>query len=304
MRVITLDKGSMTLTNFLSAGFQDVRAETDKTADFRHKTADELFRDGLITRLAHVTLEDGQRRSFELPNPGAVGLFISHLAVCSTEHTTLVLEDDAVPQPQLPAQLEAALKLSQQYKDALDIVIFGPVKTFQDMTPWVPPHITPKPTGGFEPLGNRGFFGTHGVLYTAAGCGLLRDALSPPFDMQIDGALSLHAQAALTNGHPANTTLDVWLETGGPSIVQDQSYVARMRSHLNSEGCCYCNGPANACRRLAEPPPRDNARHDPLALPALSRLALRGKKGVEIVQREVLMPAAVVEQLPASVREG
>ena len=187
VRIITLSGGSLAKKNFVEAGFKDVVEEVTKTADFRGVTPDDLYRQGLITRLAHLTLEDGQRRSFELPNAGAVGLFVSHLATCSSERATLVLEDDAVPAASLTAQLTASLELARRHKDALDVVIFGPVKTFQDMTPWLTPHMEPAPTPGFEPLGNRGFFGTHGVLYTARGCQLMREALSPPFDMQIDG---------------------------------------------------------------------------------------------------------------------
>ena len=59
--------------------------------------------------------------------------------------------------------------------------------------------------------------------------------------------MSLHAQSSFRGGGATNTTLDLWIETGAPSISQDQSYVQLVRSHLNSEGCCYCNGPANAC---------------------------------------------------------
>ena len=268
VRIITLEGSSVAFDEFTKMGFTDVREEISRTADFRGKNPDQLFREGLITRLAHLTLEDGQRRSFELPNAGAVGLFVSHLAMCSTQHDTLVLEEDGVPQDSLRHQLPAAIELAKQQREGLDVLVFGPVKTFQDMTPWVPPSKDPAPYHGFEPLGNRGFFGTQGVYYTKTGCAPA-EAPQPPFDMQIDGCApdpDAPAPSPLTSPspHPSPSPSPHphphphphlpsprlpgrslqsqlaerrarqrgarhWIETGDPSIIQDQGYIELLR---------------------------------------------------------------------------
>lgn len=141
VRIITLDKESIAKERFTALNFTDVREEIERTADLSRKTPDQLYSDSLITNMARLMLQDGQRRSFELPNAGAVGCFISHLAICSMEDVTLVVEEDAIPQAHLITQLAAALNLADREGDALDIVIFGPIQSFQGMQPWVPPVI-------------------------------------------------------------------------------------------------------------------------------------------------------------------
>lgn len=38
----------------------------------------------------------------------------------------------------------------------------------------------------------------------------------------------------------------MWIETGAPSIVQNEGLLELFRSHVNGEECCFCHGPSNA----------------------------------------------------------
>ena len=248
VRIITLSKGSIPKPLFHAMGFTDVRESTETTADLEHFTAAQLEHKGIITGLARLTLMDGQRRSYELPGVGAVGDFLSHLQTCDPDRDVLVVEEDAIPQSFLTSQLPAALALTKDTPthDGADIVIFAPISLYQGMDPWVKPDQPAGSVPGFEPLGNRGFFGTQGVLYTARGCRRLRRLLGPPIYMQIDGAISYATQTANMIDVPANHSLNVWVEVGSQSIVQEHSLGELFKEHING-GCCFCYSASTAC---------------------------------------------------------
>ena len=238
VRIITLNNGSVALSHFEEFGFRNVMDRSDLTANFRGTSPADLEEAGLITPLARQSIESLEhdeypRRPYELAKASAVGLFLSHLRVCDKHATTLVLEEDACPMnPALQSQFPLALELTKNH--TADIIIFGPLEVFEGMKPWKPISVQSSQPG-FEPLGSRGFFGTQGVLYTALGCQKMWDHLGPPFDMQIDGALSLRSQGDALFSRPSNTSLKLWIEVGTVSIVQDHSLLEDLRPHINGD---------------------------------------------------------------------
>ena len=89
-----------------------------------------------------------------------MGVYKSHLGVCSEEHDTLAIEDDAFPFSRLIPQLAKAKTL-----DA-DVVVFGPLRVYPASAPWLQEF--PSGEGKLEPLGDRGFWGLHCTLYTGS----------------------------------------------------------------------------------------------------------------------------------------
>jgi hypothetical protein len=237
VRIITLNN-SVALPHFEEFGFRNVMDRNDLTADFRGSSPADLEEAGFITPLARQSIEalendEYPRRPYELAKASAVGLFLSHLRVCDKHATTLVLEEDACPiNPALQSQFPLALELTKNH--TADIIIFGPLEVFEGMKPWKPISVQSSQPG-FEPLGSRGFFGTQGVLYTARGCQKMWNHLGPPFDMQIDGALSLRSQGDALFSRPSNTSLKLWIEVGTVSIVQDHSLLEELQPHINGD---------------------------------------------------------------------
>jgi len=245
VRVITLDNGSAPVGLFEGVGMRNVAERPDLTANMRDASVESLVRDGKVTKAAAGKLDDGPRRSYELVSTGAVGIYMSHLQMCDKERTTLVLEQDAQPKQSLQTQLPAALQLT--HEQAADIIIFGPVQIFEGLSPWVPPQQAPSNSPGFEPLGSRGFFGMQGVLYTARGCQRMNELLGPPIEMQIDGALSNHVQWHSKLDEPENTTINIWVEVGAESIVQEHSVSELFQPHINGVDRCTVYSNLTGC---------------------------------------------------------
>lgn len=235
VRIITLKGGSPAVALFQDVGFVDVVERSDLTVDLSHASPTQCELDGLITPLARLSLEEGPRRAYELVSVGAIGIYLSHLSVCSENHTTLVLEEDARPNKvTLETQFPRALELTKT--GAADVIIFGPVELFSGMSPWlaVPGAAAPD----FEELGSRGFFGMQGVLYTPEGCQQMRRRLGPPIEMQIDGAISFYTHNHALFNRSANSSLNVWVEVGAESVVQEHSIWEVFQPHINGLESC------------------------------------------------------------------
>ena len=249
VRVITSDYGSGAALRFREAGFNHVYEAVRETVNLRTASPLELWKRGDITPLARLALEDGRRRTYEFPSVGAVGAYLSHLAVCDPTGTTLVLEDDAAPQETLPAQLSLALKL--QREEGVDTVVFGPIGLYQGMESWVMPSPPFGTSLGFETLGQRGFYGMQGVLWTARGCRQFNRFLGRPLAMQVDAQLSYFVQSMKLPSLDLERALNLVVETGVQSIVQvrnvDGYYQGRHTEASIQEPCCMCSMPASDC---------------------------------------------------------
>ena len=252
VRVISLSAQSLASQRFVKFGFKDVLDESNKTVNMEDATPNSLYNEKLITSSCRLALLDGRRRGHELPSPQAVGVALSAPQVCSTELTTLVVEEDAMPHSSLMAQLPAALKLLQLGRPP-DIVVFGPIQMYREMYPWLPPkdNIPASVSVGsahLQPLGSNGFYGSHGVLYTPQGCKQARKLLVPPFDMQYDALIALRSQLQANPDIVVETSdqLHVWIEHGASSIVQ-QPPERYAHAEINGKSCCFCNVPSNSC---------------------------------------------------------
>ena len=237
VRVIALASNTTAAASARRAGFFDVREAIEQTADFRNVTIDDLRRWSYIDRFTAVGMRDGQRRFYEFPNPKAVGCFLSHMRVCQTSATTLVLEDDAVMDSSVRRSIAEGLRMIRD-GDAR-IVVFGPSRVFRFMAPWVGRRLPSDRY--FVPIDGYGFFGTHGVLYSARGCHDVRRVFEGrPMQMQYDSALAYAAHAADLTG--------VYLQANTTSITQDWSLRTLLYpQHINAKTCCNCNGASDDC---------------------------------------------------------
>ena len=236
VKIISLYANSIAYRNANQFGFTNVVEELNKTVDLRNYDVNKLFSENLVTEESYISLMDGQRRSYEFPNSAAVGCFLSHMKICSQNESTLVLEEDAVFQKSLSIQLKHAIELIQ--KKNAKIIIFGPSRIFEGLFPWRHPVAPYNNTNRFEKLGTRGFWGTHGVLYSAKGCIQMNNLFKGPKNMQIDSAISYYSQISALK--------DIWIEINESSIVQDWSLKTVFKQHINSQ-CCYCNTSTQNC---------------------------------------------------------
>ena len=131
-------------------------------------------------RALDATQRSGERERHCQLTPGAVGCYLSHLAVlrhayAAAQPLALVFEDDAVPPPNLRELLQLQLAQLEALSASWDMLVLGYLSPQRPLLP--------------EPMRLRSFYRLHAYVVSARGMAKVL-ALGLPLRQQLDSALS------------------------------------------------------------------------------------------------------------------
>lgn len=215
VRVITLDEG---LSTAITRVFPE--AQRFGATDLRSSAPTDLLQNGVITETAFESLTRGRKYHHEFSGIGGVGLCVSVSRLLNEgDGAILILESDCVPSRSLPGAIR---ELLAQAEDRFDMAVFGPLA--------IEAHSAP---GDMHPqLADLAgyFWGMHAVLYSARGRRAVRERLTAPYDMQMDGKvsrLSVYAQVLPTVCLPP---LRVLIQVRGQALARQALHVSTIQT--------------------------------------------------------------------------
>jgi len=127
-----------------------------------------------------ATRRSGERARHDQLTPGAVGCYLSHLAVmrhayAAAQRAVLVFEDDAVPPPNLRELLQRQLAQLDAESPSWDLLLLGYLSAQRPLLP--------------KPMRLRRFYRLHAYVVSERGMAKIL-ALGLPLHKQLDSALS------------------------------------------------------------------------------------------------------------------